>query len=246
MGVNRHMKIMNVGDRIMNTWVCEGPDGYIMIDTGYPEKMKSVEKRMKRYGIDWTDIRYVFLTHAHDDHAGFLNELMTEYRHIKVILNPASLPVLRKGQNPFEGGCSTFGAWLFCRCMNLWGKGKHLFPPLSDRFDDRLMMIDERTRPKLEKILGGRILFTPGHTGDSISLRIGKRIFIGDAAMNGYPSSHRVTIWVENTDSFGRSWDLLTAEKAELLYPAHGKPFASEDLVRNRDFISRVKVYPLK
>ena len=66
------MKIMNVGDRIMNTWVCEGPDGYIMIDTGYPEKMKSVEKRLKRYGIDWTDIRYVFLTHAHDDHAGFL------------------------------------------------------------------------------------------------------------------------------------------------------------------------------
>ena len=48
-----------------------------------------------------------------------------------------------------------------------------------------------------------------------------KGIFIGDAAMNGYPSSHRVTIWVENTDEFGRSWDLLMAEKAEILYPAH-------------------------
>ena len=46
MGVNRHMKIMNVGDRIMNTWVYEGPDGYTMIDTGYPKKMKSVEKRL--------------------------------------------------------------------------------------------------------------------------------------------------------------------------------------------------------
>jgi len=135
----------------MNTWVYEGPDGYIMIDTGYPDKMKSVEKRLKRYGIDWMDIRYVFLTHAHDDHAGFLNELITKYRHIKVIMNPAGLPVLRKWQNSFEGGCSTFGAWLFCRCMTLWGKGKHLFPPLSDQFDDRLMMIDERTRPKLEK-----------------------------------------------------------------------------------------------
>ena len=110
MGENRHMKIMNVGDRIMNTWVCEGPDGYIMIDTGYPEKMKSVEKRLKRYGIDWTDIRYVFLTHAHDEHAGFLNELMTKHRHIKVIMNPDSLPVLRRGQNSFTGGCSTSGS----------------------------------------------------------------------------------------------------------------------------------------
>ena len=68
----RHMKIMNVGDRIMNTWVYERPDGYIMVDTGYPEKMRNVEKRLKRYGIDWTDIRYVFMTHAHDDHAGFI------------------------------------------------------------------------------------------------------------------------------------------------------------------------------
>lgn len=230
----------------MNTWIYKGPDGYIMVDTGYPDKMKSVEKKLKRYGIDWADIRYVFLTHAHEDHAGFLSELMTKYGHIKVIMNPDSLPVLRRGQNSFKGGYSTFGTYLFCRCMNLLGKGKHLFPPLSNRFDDRLLMIDERTRPQLEKTLGGRILFTPGHTGDSISLRIGKGIFIGDAAMNAYPSSHRVSIWVENTDEFVRSWDLLTAEKAEILYPAHGKPFAPKDLVRNRDYISRVKIYSLK
>ena len=73
-----------------------------------------------------------------------------------------------------------------------------------------------------------------------------KGIFIGGAAMIGYPSSHRVTIWVENTDEFGGSWDLLMAEKTEILYPAHGKPFAPKDLVRNRDYISRVKIYPLR
>ena len=43
-----------------------------------------------------------FLTHAHDDHAGFLNELMNKYPDIKVIVNPASIPVLRKGQNGFN------------------------------------------------------------------------------------------------------------------------------------------------
>ena len=45
MGVNRHMKIMNVGDRIMNTWVYEGPDGYIMIDTGYFEEASLMKSR---------------------------------------------------------------------------------------------------------------------------------------------------------------------------------------------------------
>ena len=50
------MRIINAGDRVMNTWIYEIPDGYVMIDTGYPGKLKSVEKRMKRHGIRWSDI----------------------------------------------------------------------------------------------------------------------------------------------------------------------------------------------
>jgi len=33
------MRIINVGDRVMNTWIYEIPDGYVMIDTGYPGKL---------------------------------------------------------------------------------------------------------------------------------------------------------------------------------------------------------------
>ena len=188
------MRIINAGDRVMNTWIYEIPDGYVMIDTGYPGKLKSVEKRMKRHGIRWSDIRCLFLTHAHDDHAGFLNELMEKCPHISVIANPDSLPVLRKGRNLFIGGCSTVSAFLFCKCMSLWGKGKHLFPPLSDAFGDRIMWITEETRDAMETRIGGKILFTPGHTGDSVSLKVGRVIFPGDAAMNGFPSSRRITI----------------------------------------------------
>lgn len=240
------MKILNVGDRIMNTWIYGIPDGYVMIDTGYPNQLRRVEKRMRRQGIRWEDIRYVFLTHAHDDHAGFLNELLEKCPHIRVIFNPAGLPVLRRGQNSFKGGCSTFGAFLFCKCMALWGKGKHLFPPLSERFDDRLLPITEENRAELEARLGGRILFTPGHTNDSVSLKVGEQVFAGDAVMNGYPSRCHVTIWVEDTAEFGRSWDVLLAEDAETLYPAHGRPFAKDELRWYRAFVDRVKLYPLE
>jgi glyoxylase-like metal-dependent hydrolase (beta-lactamase superfamily II) len=240
------MRIINAGDRVMNTWIYEIPDGYVMIDTGYPGKLKSVEKRMKRHGIRWSDIRCLFLTHAHDDYAGFLNELMEKCPHISVIANPDSLPVLRKGRNPFIGGCSTVSAFLFCKCMSLWGKGKHLFPPLSDAFGDRIMWITEETRDALETRIGGKILFTPGHTGDSVSLKVGRVIFPGDAAMNGFPSSRRITIWVENPAAFGRSWDLLISEDADMLYPAHGKPFAKEELVRFRQAVDRIRLYALE
>ena len=178
----------------MNTWIYEIPDGYVMIDTGYPGKLKSVEKRMKRHGIRWSDIRCLFLS----------------------------------------------------KCMSLWGKGKHLFPPLSDAFGDRIMWITEETRDALETRIGGKILFTPGHTGDSVSLKVGRVIFPGDAAMNGFPSSRRITIWVENPAAFGRSWDLLIAEDADMLYPAHGKPFAKEELVRFRPAVDRIRLYALE
>ena len=81
---------------------------------------------------------------------------------------------------------------------------------------------------------------------NSVSLKADRAIFPGDAAMNGFPSSHRITIWVEDPAAFGRSWDLLTAEDADILYPGHGKPFAKKELVRFRPAADRMKLYPLK
>ena len=111
------MKIINTGNRVMNTYVYKAPAGYVMIDTGYEHSMKNVERKLRTGGLSFSDIRYVFLTHAHDDHAGFLNELMNKYPDIKVIINSESVPVLRKGQNGFDGGCSsrTELAVLICR-----------------------------------------------------------------------------------------------------------------------------------
>lgn len=108
------------------------------------------------------------------------------------------------------------------------------------------MWITQETRKALETRLGGTILFTPGHTGDSVSLKVGRVIFPGDAAMNGFPSSRRITIWVEDATAFGQSWDLLISEDADTLYPAHGKPFAKEELARFRPAVDRIGLYALK
>lgn len=240
------MRILNVGNRIMNTWIYEIPDGYVMVDTGYSNSRENVERKMAAKHIGWKDIRYVFLTHAHDDHAGFLNELIHKCPDIQVILNPDSIPVLRRGQNSFEGGCSTFGAYLFCRCMALWGRGEHRFPALEEQFDGRLLRITEENREELETLLHAKILSTPGHTADSLSLKVGDQIFCGDAAMDGFPSWKHVTIWVEDTEKFEQSWNVLLAEDAQTLYPAHGKPFSKEELIRCRPFLQKVKVYPLR
>ena len=72
------MVIYNVGNRVMNTYIYHAPEGYVMIDTGYEHSLKNVERISYRHGIVLSDIKYIFLTHAHDDHAGFLDSVVNK------------------------------------------------------------------------------------------------------------------------------------------------------------------------
>ena len=64
--------------------------------------------------------------------------------------------------------------------------------------------------------------------------------------MNGIPSFRRITIWVEDKAQFQSSWDILIAEHAKSIYPAHGSPFDPHDLEKYRRQIAKVRLYGLK
>ena len=240
------MRIINAGNIIMNTYLYPCSNGYIMVDTGYEHSLKEVETKLNRNGIKLSEIQYVFLTHAHDDHAGFLNELLEKNVDVKVIMSNKSMSTLKRGQNSFEGGCSTVLAWIFCKLMGLVGKAEHRFPAVEDKYDSRFIEIADANKKELEEILRGKILFTPGHTADSISLKVENVIFCGDAAMNDFPSIKRLIIWIEDTKDFEKSWDVLITENADAIYPAHGRPFPTSDLVKYKKYISKLRLHKLK
>lgn len=231
----------------MNTYIYPIEDGYVMVDTGYENSFTSVCKKLRQYNISLNEIKYVFLTHAHDDHAGFLNEMMSKFSELKVIASDKSIPVLLKGQNSFNGGCSSILSLIFCNIMKFFGKGKHKFPPIEKQYLNRIIQVKNENKESLEKILKGKILFTPGHTSDSISLMLNNSIiFSGDATMNGIPSLKRITIWIEDKNEFMNSWNVLIKQKSEKIYPSHGKPFTDKDLIKNIELIKKIKLYRLK
>ena len=240
------MEIRNTGNRIMNTWIYPVEDGWAMIDTGYENSYASVVKKLRNLLIQPEEIRYIFLTHAHDDHAGFLKEWMTQHPHTQVIAHEKAMDGLRRGQNSFDGGCSTLMAFLFCQLMVLLGNGDHRFPKLSEEHLEKILTLNERNQTQVETALNGKILFTPGHTEDSISLLVDGNLFCGDAAMNGLPSSHKITIWVEDTAAFAKSWDVMLASGAEKIYPSHGSSFIPELLAKNKYRIGTLSLRPLK
>ena len=235
--------ICNLGSRVVNNFLISSEAGYILIDTGYdgsfPRFMKGLEKRRIAPG----DIKYVFLTHAHDDHAGFLNAVLAA-TDAQVILHPKAVEGLKRGQNSFEGGCSSRLAFLFCKVLALFGHGEHRFPPIREEYLDRLVAIDSDRFRALD--FPFEIMQTPGHTADHISLRVGDKLFCGDAAMNGFPSVRRTIIWIEDLRQYRQSWETILRKAPVWLYPGHGKPFRASDLKKYLCSLDRVRLHPLK
>ena len=235
----KNMEVINLGNRIVNNYLLKMDDGYLLIDTGYPENFSGFLKNLKKQKIQITEIKYILLTHAHDDHAGFLGELM-KLTEAKVILKSDAIYRLSLGVNSFDGGYSGKLALFTSKIMAIMGKGEHKFPPVNDK--GRYIIADEEN-PKLSKILGGEVVCLLGHTKDSIGFLTNDGIlFCGDAAMNGIPSINRITIWIENLDEYIKSWNRMIELDPKIIYPGHGKPFFKEDLQKYLKKLHRVKI----
>lgn len=240
------MIIENLGSRIVNTYIIALSNGYMLIDTGYEHSFSRFKQKLKKAHIALHEISYIFLTHAHDDHAGFLNALLA-CTNAYVILHPKAVAGLRRGQNSFHGGCSGLSSYVFCKLMACMGKGRHMFPPLEQIYESRLLPIDSNAYQKLENQMPFSVIETPGHTECSISLLFDDGLcFCGDAVMNNFPSYKHVTIWIENLEDYTTSWRKLIQLHPKVLYPGHGKPFPVRDLEKNVISLAHIKLYPLK
>ncbi len=233
------MEIINVGTGTYNTYLIKLKKGYLMIDTGYPEGYKHFLKKIREKKIDLSEITYIFLTHTHDDHAGFLSELLNN-SDAKVILNSEAVIRLKSGKNT-DGKLTSRRAVICFKLLEILRKGEHKFPR-TDRMD-RYIVLNDKTRSYLEETLSAVILDLPGHTKDSIGLFFyDGPLFCGDAAMNGFPSVNRISIFIEDKDDYEKSWEVIIRCNPSSVYPGHGKPFTISDLSDHIQQLKKIKL----
>ncbi len=161
-----------------------------------------------------------------------------------VVMDSLAPERLLAGHNQWIGGCSGRLAKLFVSAMSLAGKGKHEFPAMDVRKAEIIVLWDGRRQFFREQGLPLTIVSLPGHTADNIGLVTDDgELFCGDAAMNGFPSVGRNIIWIEDMAAYRRSWDAMIALPAETIYPSHGKPFPTSDLVKYRSRLDKIRIY---
>jgi hydroxyacylglutathione hydrolase len=223
---------LNLG--ITKCYLLECSGGYLLIDTAYPKDYQRFVKAIDKLGVDLSKIRYLLLTHHHDDHAGFAGRLV-EQTGCKVIVHQDAILPLSKGESEdtMEPVNHCIGILLSLFEMI---HGEFKYPPLT--VADKDVIISGDDFDLLASIgIDGKILYTPGHSSDSISVVLSDgNTFVGDAAMNflNFCGARYRPIYIENLDLVFESWQRLTEHGAERIYPAHGNPFSAEKLTHCR------------
>lgn len=233
------IQLHEIGSYMLRQYLLETPAGWIAVDSGYAGGFAAYQKRLRRLTAP-DQVTFVFLTHAHNDHAGFLAEMIGKTR-ARLVACESSLPRIASGENamPEGTGFTTRTGVLLSAMM------KHSsFPPVTP--DNAAIVVkSEADQPFLAQGLPIRVVFLPGHTADSIGLYLEetRELLCGDAAGNAVIAPARQSILIEDVPEFAASWDKIIALNPVRIYPGHGNPFPAEDLVRFRDRLDRLTLY---
>jgi hydroxyacylglutathione hydrolase len=234
------MTIHTLKLRVTNCYLVRAGERFLLVDTGYEYEWERFCQRLSQAGVGLEEIGYVVLTHHHDDHAGLISRLVEANPEVKVILSHHGEALLAGGRNAHAAGAGyvnrRIGVLLALK-GRLDKKWMHTFPPYQARAVD-ILLDGETTFEALGIPLCGRIIETPGHSPDHLSILFDSGdCLAGDAAANflQWAGAKYCIIAVDNLDLYYASWQTLIAGRAERIFPSHGKPFAVEELRRHLD-----------
>jgi glyoxylase-like metal-dependent hydrolase (beta-lactamase superfamily II) len=206
-------------------------EGYLLIDVPYPGNYELLCECLKEAGIDISEIRYLLLTHHHDDHVDCVNELVRE-TGATIIAHEKAVTHLAAGRSDPDDRPINNCIGVLVGIYSLFHE--FVFPPVMLRESDLLITgDDDALLPRLG--IHGKIIHTPGHTHDSISVILSDgSAIVGDAAMNfmEFCGTRHRPIYVQDLEETYQSWEKLREHGGQVIYPSHGDPFAAEELAR--------------
>jgi hydroxyacylglutathione hydrolase len=200
-------------------------DGLVLVDAGPPNHAGKLRQKLQPLSIEPTDITLMLLTHGHYDHIGSASGVKA-LTGCKVAISHREKEWVEQALRPLPPGIGVWGISLaaLMRIMTLFVK----FPASSVDIE-----LGDEEFPLHPFGVNGKVLHTPGHSSGSMSLLLDTgEAFVGDLAMNGFPTriGPGMPIFGDDRDAIKASWRLLLDNGARWIYPAHGNPFSADVL----------------
>ena len=186
-----------------------------LIECGPESCLKNLKNEIKKNGEDVKNIKHVFLTHIHLDHAGaawwFAKQGANIYVHPfgeRHLVNPEKL---------LSSAEIIYGD----NMKRLWGNIKGI-----DK--NKVISVNDKERIKINDV-EIKALHTPGHAKHHISWVIGDSIFTGDVAgakINHGPLVPACPPPDINIEEWGKSLEIIKKENPKYLYFTHFGKFS--------------------
>lgn len=202
-------------------------DGCIMVDTGPPQSGRAIENWLVTIDINLQEIQLIVLTHGHADHVGSALRIKN-FTKARIALHENDKYMFENGLVVWPSGASPWGHIV-----------RNLLKPLKPIFDFSSSNVDVVIKDDGLSLEGygipGKIIHTPGHTLGSVSVLLDTgEAFVGCMTHNNPPFRLRpgLPIFAEDLSKLKHSWKLLLKEGAKTIYPAHGKSFPVEEILK--------------
>ena len=179
-----------------NTYLIEGEKGKLLFDTGWAGSFPAFCRALGEIKAAVQEIDHILVSHYHPDHMGIVQNIADQ--GAVLLVADVQKDYLHAADSVFEK------------------EKNRAFIPIRD---DKTQQITAEEGTAVLKRLGisGRIIHTPGHSNDSISLYLDSgELFVGDLNPLYELELHKGT-------QIEESWNKLMALKPKKIYYGHAK-----------------------
>ncbi|NOT27778.1 MAG: MBL fold metallo-hydrolase [Acidobacteria bacterium] len=91
-----------IGTKTAGVWAVNTSEGIILIDTNFHYSSKELVLGLLNFGLDPKDIKFIIVTHAHDDRYWGAKSLQDTYPNARVAMSAADWDVVAKDNSPAQ------------------------------------------------------------------------------------------------------------------------------------------------
>jgi glyoxylase-like metal-dependent hydrolase (beta-lactamase superfamily II) len=214
--------IRRIGNGIVNSYLLEEAGAVTIIDAGAPSYWNDLPDELAAMARTLSDVRSVVLTHGHNDHIGFAEQIRRE-RNVPIRVHEADAALARgEVPNPSKGMGPARPVPLLKFLAFSVRHGMLRIPRIAEvsTFGDGATL-DVPGSP--------RVILVPGHTPGSAALHVAARdaLFIGDAlatysVTNGAVGPRIAPFSADPVQALA-SLSRLDGVEAGLVLPGHGQ-----------------------
>jgi glyoxylase-like metal-dependent hydrolase (beta-lactamase superfamily II) len=208
-------------------------DGFLLIDAGWNGKLERFKQELASFDIGLNQIKYIFLTHHHHDHSALVQDLR-DLTNAKLIVHKEQVDFITKGVTDYKKIKQyNWLLWLIDKALR--PLIKYNYKPIKIEQSDFIINSDVDDMTLREIGVNGKIIATPGHSKDSISILLDSGIaYVGDLATNimGLICKVPLPIEAENYQQVNDSMKKLINLGAKEFYPSHGG-LISKKMIKN-------------